>query len=54
MEKQKKKLTLSGKPKKNFLSQQNFENKNNQRRTEKKFFKPITVSYTHLTLPTKA
>jgi len=41
MEKQKKKLTISGKPKKNFLSQQNFENKNNVRRTEKKFFKPI-------------
>ena len=27
MEKQKKKLTISGKPKKNFLNQQNFESK---------------------------
>ena len=27
MEKQKKKLTISGKPKKNFVSQQNFESK---------------------------
>ena len=38
MEKQKKKLTISGKPKKNFLNQQNFESKNNQRQFEKKIF----------------
>ena len=41
MEKQKKKLTISGKPKKNFLNQQNFESKNNQRQFEKKFSKPV-------------
>ena len=40
MEKQKKKLTISGKPKKNFVSQQNFESKkkfsfNNQKFSKK-------------------
>ena len=41
MEKQKKKLTISGKPKKNFLNQKNFESKNNQRQFEKKLSKPV-------------
>ena len=41
MEKQKKKLTISGKPKKNFVSQQNFENRKKFPFNEKKFSKPI-------------
>ena len=43
MEKQKKKLTISGKPKKNFVSQQNFENRKKFPFNEKKFSKPIVV-----------
>ena len=41
MEKQKKKLTISGKPKKNFVSQQNFENRKKITSNDKKFSKPI-------------
>ena len=39
--KTKKKLTISGKPKKNFVPQQNFENKKKFPFNEKKFSKPI-------------
>ena len=41
MEKQKKKLTISGKPKKTFVSQQNFENKKKFSFNDKKFSKPL-------------
>ncbi len=41
MEKQKKKLTISVKPKKNFTSQQNFKNRKKISFNEKKFSKPI-------------
>ena len=41
MEKQKKKLTISGKPKKNFVSQQNIENRKKFTFNEKKFSKPL-------------
>ena len=37
MEKQKKKLTISGKPKKNFLNQQNFESKTIKDNLKKNF-----------------
>ena len=40
MEKQKKKLTISGKPKKNFVSQQNFESKKKFSFNNQKFSKP--------------
>ena len=39
MEKQKKKLTISGKPKKTFISHQNFENKKKFPFSDKKFSK---------------
>ena len=41
MEKQKKKLTISGKPKKTFIGSQNFENKKKFNFSDKKFSKPI-------------
>ena len=41
MEKQKKKLTISVKPKKNFTSQQDFENRKKISFNERKFSKPI-------------
>ena len=41
MEKQKKKLTISGKPKKTFVSKQNFENKKKYHFNDKKFSKPL-------------
>ncbi len=41
MEKQKKKLTISGKPKKNFTSQQDFGNRKKISFNEKKFSKPL-------------
>ena len=41
MEKQKKKLTISGKPKKTFTASQNFENKKKFSYNENKFSKPI-------------
>ena len=41
MEKQKKKLTISGKPKKKFLSKQNFENNKKTSFYDKKFSKPL-------------
>ena len=41
MEKQKKKLTISGKPKKTFLSKQNFENNKKTSFHDKKFSKPL-------------
>ena len=40
MEKQKKKLTISGKPKKTFIGPQNFENKKKFNFSDKKFYKP--------------
>ena len=42
MEKQKKKLTISGKPKNTFISQKNFETKKRFPLNDKKFSKPIT------------
>ena len=42
MEKQKKKLTISGKPKKSFVSQQNFESKKKFLFNDKKFSKPLS------------
>ena len=44
MEKQKKKLTISGKPRKNFVSQQNFESKKKFFSNDKKFLKP-TINF---------
>ena len=41
MEKQKKRLTISGKPKKNFVSQKNFESKKKFFFNDKKFSKPL-------------
>ena len=41
MEKQKKKLTISGKPKKTFVSKQNFESKKKIHFNNKKFSKPL-------------
>ena len=41
MEKQKKRLTISGKPKKNFVSQKNFESKKKFIFNDKKFSKPL-------------
>ena len=41
MEKQKKKLTISGKPKKTFIGSQNFEKKKKFNFSDKKFSKPI-------------
>ncbi len=41
MEKQKKKLTISGKPKKTFVPKHNFENKKNFSSNDKKFIKPF-------------
>ena len=41
MEKQKKKLTISGKPKKTFVSQQNFETKKKFSLNDKKFSKTL-------------
>ncbi|MDA9744412.1 translation initiation factor IF-2 [Candidatus Pelagibacter sp.] len=41
MEKQKKKLTISGKPKKTFVPKQNLESKNNYSSNNKKFLKPF-------------
>ena len=41
MEKQKKKLTISGKPKKTFVPKQNLESKNNYSSNNKKFPKPF-------------
>ena len=41
MEKQKKKLTISGKPKKKLIGSQNFENKKKFNFSYKKFSKPI-------------
>ena len=41
MEKQKKKLTISGKPKKIFVAKQNFENKKRTSFQDKKFSKPL-------------
>ena len=42
MEKQKKKLTISGKPKKAFVSKQNFENNKKTSFHDKKFSKPLS------------
>ena len=44
MEKQKKKLTISGKLKKTFVPQQNFESKKKFSINERKFSKPLNKS----------
>ena len=44
MEKQKKKLTISGKLKKTFVPQQNFESKKKFSFNERKFSKPLNKS----------
>ena len=50
MEKQKKKLTISGKPKKTFDAKQNFENKKKLSFHDKKFSKPLNKTPVELIL----